>query len=69
MGHAKLNFFTIVILGLALTGAATGLAGRAATLAVGDLPALTTGFLHRQEVLPPAVALLLDEVSSSLRSF
>ena len=43
--------------------------GQAATLAVRDLPALATGFLHRQEVLPPAVALLLDEVSSSLRSF
>lgn len=39
--------------------------GRVSTLAVADLPTLTTGFLHRQEVLPPAVSLLLAEVEAS----
>ena len=36
-----------------------------ATLAIDGLPTLAAGFLHRQEVLPPAVGLLLDEVVSS----
>ncbi len=40
-------------------------AGQVATLAVEGLPKLAAGFLHRQEVLPPAVDLLLDEVVSS----
>jgi DNA-binding transcriptional LysR family regulator len=42
-------------------------AGQVAALAIADLPAVTAGFLHRQEVLPPAVELLLDEVDSLLR--
>lgn len=36
-----------------------------ASLAIEGLPTLAAGFLHRQEVLPPALALLLDEVASS----
>ncbi len=39
--------------------------GHVATLAIGALPKMAAGFLHRQEVLPPAVALLADEVASS----
>ncbi len=39
--------------------------GRIATLAIDGLPTLAAGFIHRQEVLPPAVGLLLDEVVSS----
>ncbi len=39
--------------------------GQVATLAIDGLPTLAAGFLHRQEVLPPAVGLLLDEVVSS----
>jgi DNA-binding transcriptional LysR family regulator len=35
-------------------------------LAIDGLPTLAAGFLHRQEVLPPAVALLLDEVVSQI---
>ncbi len=42
--------------------------GRAAALAVEDLPEVMSGFLHRNEILPPAVDLLLDEVGSQLRS-
>ncbi len=42
--------------------------GRVSTLAIGDLPRLSAGFIHRPEVLPPAVALLLDEVTSSMGS-
>jgi DNA-binding transcriptional LysR family regulator len=42
--------------------------GRVATLAIDGLPKLEAGFLHRQEVLPPAVALLLEEVISPLGS-
>ena len=42
---------------------------RAFALAIEDMPTLASGFLHRQEVLPPAVALLLDEVDSSLRAW
>jgi DNA-binding transcriptional LysR family regulator len=42
-------------------------AGQVAALAIADLPAVTAGFLHRQEVLPPAVELLLGEVDSLLR--
>jgi DNA-binding transcriptional LysR family regulator len=38
--------------------------GLVATLAIDGLPKLAAGFLHRQEVLPPAVALLLEEVMS-----
>ena len=38
--------------------------GRIFRLAVDGLPTLATGFLHRQEVLPPAVSLLLEEVES-----
>ena len=39
--------------------------GLVATLAIDGLPTLTAGFIHRQEVLPPAVELLLDEVVSA----
>jgi LysR family transcriptional regulator, regulator for genes of the gallate degradation pathway len=42
--------------------------GHVATLAIDGLPKLAAGFLHRQEVLPPAVALLLEEVVSSTPS-
>lgn len=41
--------------------------GRAATLAISGLPTIPTGFLHRQEVLPPALQLLLDAVVTQLR--
>ncbi|MDJ0786480.1 MAG: LysR family transcriptional regulator [Myxococcota bacterium] len=41
--------------------------GQVATLAIEGLPVLAAGFLHRQEVLPPAVSLLLEEVSTSAR--
>jgi len=40
--------------------------GQVSSLAIDGLPTLATGFLHRQEVLPPAVALLLEEVVSQL---
>ena len=39
--------------------------GRVATLAIEGLPTLAAGFMHRQEVLPPAVGLLFEEVVSS----
>jgi DNA-binding transcriptional LysR family regulator len=39
--------------------------GLVATLAINGLPTLAAGFLHRQEALPPAVELLLEEVVSS----
>jgi DNA-binding transcriptional LysR family regulator len=39
--------------------------GQVATLAIDGLPTLAAGFIHRQEVLPPAVGLLVDEVASS----
>ena len=42
--------------------------GHVATLAIEGLPTLAAGFLHRQEVLPPAVGLLLDQVASSTGS-
>jgi DNA-binding transcriptional LysR family regulator len=42
--------------------------GQVATLAIKGLPTLAAGFLHRQEVLPPAVGLLFDEVASSTGS-
>ncbi len=38
------------------------------SLKVDGLPTLAAGFLHRQEVLPPAVDLLLDEVASRARA-
>ena len=38
---------------------------RVATLAIDGLPTLEAGFIHRHEVLPPAVELLLEEVASS----
>ncbi|MEM9177094.1 MAG: LysR family transcriptional regulator [Myxococcota bacterium] len=41
--------------------------GSVATLAVEALPTLAAGFLHRQEVLAPAVELLLEEVGASSR--
>lgn len=39
--------------------------GLVSALAIEGLPTLPAGFLHRQEVLPPAVALLLDEVAAA----
>jgi DNA-binding transcriptional LysR family regulator len=39
--------------------------GQVATLAIDGLPTLAAGFIHRQEVLPPSVGLLLEEVVSS----
>ena len=42
--------------------------GRVAALPVQGLPTLAAGFLHRQEVLPPAIELLLDAVTSQLGS-
>jgi DNA-binding transcriptional LysR family regulator len=42
-------------------------AKEAATLPVPELPTVAAGFLHRQEVLPPPVALLLEVVESLLR--
>ncbi len=39
--------------------------GRVAQLPISGLPTLPAGFLHRQEVLPPAVRLLANEVASS----
>ena len=37
---------------------------RVSKLAIQGLPTLKTGFLHRQEVLPPAVSLLFEEVDA-----
>lgn len=42
-------------------------AKRIRALPIEGLPTLSAGFVHRQEVLPPAVALLLDEVSALLK--
>ncbi len=42
--------------------------GLVASLATDGLPTLAAGFIHRQEVLPPAVELLLEEVASSVGS-
>ncbi len=41
-------------------------AGQVASLAIGGLPKLAAGFIHRQEVLPPAVELLLTSVLDSV---
>ena len=38
----------------------------AVALPIPGLPSLAAGFLHRQEVLPPAVSLLLDELRVQL---
>jgi DNA-binding transcriptional LysR family regulator len=42
--------------------------GQVASLAIKGLPTLPAGFLHRQEMLPPAVALLVDEAAASTGS-